>query len=394
MPCRAISIDSLIEADASKADAREVRAVGCAEGTLYQFVKSQPLRSAALLTQARPASASPAHTGRPGPGGPEERCLQQTAAMRLSLPPAARPVTAVARGGHGRAPVDRVQLYGSEPAVDLQTINGRPQFQYTRTKRLPLTHDGGEYLLIEPAVIHFEGFLNLGQKHFARVQLSNVSGVTRKIQVLPAQSRFFVVHSSNRRRLAPGLSTHVQIVFTPLEKRSYYDCIRIKTDDGQREYLLPLHAYPGRRMVLEHVPAPLPPRAKNWTQVQDVWRLEQFALTAVDTLRSGMSQARIKVAEMSAARANRSRQGLDDAGKDDNGVEGGHRAQPDSEDEEEYARALDEMQAEMQELEKEIFLGPGVEMGHANIFVGDTDGAALWKRFQAQAGLPTPGRPS
>ncbi len=310
--------------------------------------------------------------------------------MRLSLPLAARPATAAGRGGQGGAPVDRVQLYGSEPAVDLQTINGRRRFQYTRTKRLPLTHEGGEYLQIEPAVIHFEGFLNLGQKHFARVQISNVSGTTRKIQVLPAQSRFFVVHSSSRRRLAPGLSTHVQIVFTPLEKRSYYDCIRIKTDDGQREYLLPLHAYPGRRMVLEHVPAPLPARAKNWTQVQDVWRLEQFALTAVDELRSGMSKARIKVAEMSEARASRTRQGLDDAGSADSCAGGGHRARPDGEDEEEYARALDEMQAEMQELEKEIFLGPGVEMGHANIMVGDSEGMPLVK----QGGLRTPGRAS
>jgi hypothetical protein len=146
-----------------------------------------------------------------------------------------------------------VQLYGSEPAVSLQTINGRPNLQYTRSKRLPLTEDREQYLQIQPAVIHFEGFLNLGQKHFARVEISNVSGTTRRIRVLPAQTRFFVVHFRNDRRLAPGLSTRFEIVFTPLEKRSYYDCIRIKTDDGQREYLLPIHAYPGRPMVLEHV---------------------------------------------------------------------------------------------------------------------------------------------
>ena len=43
------------------------------------------------------------------------------------------------------------------------------------------------------------------QKHFARVEISNVSGMTRKIRVLPAQSRFFVMHLRNDRRLAPGL---------------------------------------------------------------------------------------------------------------------------------------------------------------------------------------------
>jgi hypothetical protein len=37
--------------------------------------------------------------------------------------------------------------------------------------------------------------------------------------------------------------------------------------------------------------------------------------------------------------------------------------------------AIDEMQEEMQELEKELFLGPGVEMGHPDIFVGDPPAA-------------------
>lgn len=287
-----------------------------------------------------------------------------------------RPGSAAARVGQGSAPVDRVQLYGSEPAVDLRTINGRANFHYTRTKRLPLTEDRGEYLQIEPAVIHFEGFLNLGQKHFARVQISNVSGATRKIHVLPAQSRFFVVHSGSRRKLAPGLCTHVQIVFTPLEKRSYYDCIRIKTDDGQREYLLPLHAYPGRRMVLEHVPAPLPPRANNWTQVQDVWRLEQFALTAVDQLRGSLSKARIKIADMPEVRGGQCGKGKDGEKIKEQGPQQDHR------------RALDEMQAEMMELEREIFLGPGVEMG-PSIFVGSPGAAS-----QERGGFRSPGRVS
>lgn len=34
------------------------------------------------------------------------------------------------------------------------------------------------------------------------------------------------------------------------------------------------------------------------------------------------------------------------------------------------------MQAEMMELEREIFLGPGVEMGHSNIFVGSACAAS------------------
>jgi len=258
----------------------------------------------------------------------------------------------------------------------VQSMNGRPSISYTKSQRLPLTAKGEQYLRIEPAVIHFEGFLNLGQKHYARVEIANVSGATRRIRVLPAQSRFFVVHFRNDRRLAPGLSTHFQIVFTPLEKRSYYDCIRIKTDDGQREYLMPVHAYPGRRMVLEHLPAPLPSRAHtNWTTVQDVMRLEQFALTSVDVLREGLGKARLKLAESSEARAavpqaagGGEAPGADEVGHDRAGKK-------ELEEEEAYKTAIQEMQEEMQELEKELFLGPGVEMGHSGIYVGDPDAA-------------------
>lgn len=169
-----------------------------------------------------------------------------------------------------------------------------------------------------------------------------------------------------------------------MEKRSYYDCIRIKTDDGQREYLLPIHAYPGRRMVLELAPAP--PRARshtNGTTVQDVWRLEQFALTAVDELRGGLSKARIKISEISDARTRMAHlhatQPLQGAWGDETARTraGAHDVDASTahEEEEEYRRAVEEMQAEMQELEREIFLGPGVEMGHENIFVGHSRGS-------------------
>jgi len=339
------------------------------QGTLYQFVKSQPLRSAVPMPAARPSSAAVGcHST--GQAGAEEE------GGRTQRPDAhERPVTAIGGAG-GSAPVDRVQLYGTGPGVEVQTVNGQPSIQYSKSQRLPLTANGEQYLHIQPAVIHFEGFLNLGQKHFARVEIANVSGTTRRIRVLPAQSRFFVVHFRNDRRLAPGLSTHFQIVFTPLEKRSYYDCIRIKTDDGEREYLLPVHAYPGRRMVLEHLPAPLPPRAhNNWTLVQDVMRLEQFALTSVDQLREGLGKARLKLAETSQASAAvpRAAAGGDAPGVDEAGND--RERKKEQAEEQAYKMAIDEMQEEMQELEKELFLGPGVEMGHPDIFVGDPPAA-------------------
>jgi hypothetical protein len=178
---------------------------------------------------------------------------------------------------------------------------------------------------------------------------------------------------------------HFEIVFTPAEKRSYYDCIHIKTDDGLREYMLPVHAYPGQRMVLEHVPAPhrgveqllsgaSPARAKGQAshaqrKVQDVWRLEQFALTCVDSLRSGLEKARVRIAEVADARTKRrvevstgGRVGRGSGGGEAADVEGyGDREQQEAEDGE-CARALEQMQMEIEELEKEIFLGPGVEM--------------------------------
>ena len=42
-------------------------------------------------------------------------------------------------------------------------MNDRPKLEYTRTHRIPLSDDREAYLRIEPAVIHFEGFLTLGQ---------------------------------------------------------------------------------------------------------------------------------------------------------------------------------------------------------------------------------------
>jgi len=163
------------------------------------------------------------------------------------------------------APVDMVKVYGggsvpqAHVVAPLRRTGGEGGRLFNTadairhggySTRLPVSEEREQYLQIQPAVIHFEGFLNLGDKYCARVEILNVSGTSRRIRVLPPQSRFFVVHFRNDRRLAPGLSTHFEILFTPLEKRSYYDCIHVKTDDGQREYMIPIHAYPGRRMVL------------------------------------------------------------------------------------------------------------------------------------------------
>lgn len=200
-------------------------------------------------------------------------------------------------------------------------------------------------------------------------------------------------------------------MFTPLEKRSYYDCIRIKTDDGQREYMLPIHAYPGRRMVIkqqstatQHALA----HTSSTTRVQDVLRLEQLALSAVDELRGGLSKARLRLAEICDAtrhtgnashgvhasqrgntsqRANASEMNWQGEASGVEGTQSGvegtpSRLQPPAsiercvaacnvrqEEDGEYKRAVEEMQAEMEALEREIFLGPGGEMG-GDIFVG------------------------
>ena len=104
--------------------------------------------------------------------------------------------------------------------------------------------------------------------------------------------------------------------------------------------------------------------------VQDVMRLEQFALTSVDVLREGLGKARLKLAESSVPQATGS-------GEAPGALEVGHyqARKKELEEEEAYKAAIQEMQEEMQELEKELFLGPGVEMGHSGINVGDPDAA-------------------
>ena len=345
--------------------------------SLYDFVKSHPLRSAQQQTGAVQRPGTAASELKRLPGRTTLASAEQGGQVKIAVgSPASLEMPS-------RAPVDRVELYGSEPAVSLQTINGRPNFQYTPSRRLPLSANCHEYLLIQPAVIHFEGFLNLGHKHGAKVTITNLSGRTRKIRVLPAQSRYFVVHMRNPRSLAPGLSAQVQIVFTPQEKRSYYDCIRIKTDDdSHREYVLPVHGYPGKQMVLEHVPAPLPQQhGANWTRVQDVWRLEQLALTTVDSLRPQLKEARLKLetrfdgsaklvgGEREAANAlhpARVAAWKEAGGQDWTDADEAERQQEltrQHEEEASHQKALEEMQAEMRLLEEEIFLGPGVEFG-------------------------------
>ena len=80
--------------------------------------------------------------------------------------------------------------------------------------------------------------------------------------------------------------------------------------------------------------------------MQKVWRLEQYALAAVDDLRGSLRNGRLKM-----------------TGAD--GVDLGKASE-----DQECERAMEAMQREIQELEKEIFLGPGVEMCRGNICAG------------------------
>lgn len=167
---------------------------------------------------------------------------------------------------------------------------------YEEAKRVHIPADRDAFLDVTPSVIHFEDFLHLGVAQPRRlVTVTNVGGTLRRMRVMPAQSPFFTVTSTlvkNKGRLAPGMSATITVVFTPQEKRTYYDCcvIEVEGDPGPQwgtgltataRLQLPMHANPGPKLVASDIPPStgFNAVASNLKPVQQMYRVEQLALS-------------------------------------------------------------------------------------------------------------------
>ena len=191
--------------------------------------------------------------------------------------------------GAGRAPGDAP---GTFRYVTAEVGSGANSGRFAELRRLHVPGAPEHFLEVRPGVLHFQPFTELGAKHTLSVTIANVSGRLRRIRILPPQTRFFAVFRqfANQGRVAAGMAVTAKVVFTPHERRSYYDCLRIQCEDAEREYLLPIHAFPARRALIEAPFAPLPARPPLGA-AQRALRAEQFALTAVDRLRSALRAA-------------------------------------------------------------------------------------------------------
>uniref|UniRef100_A0A7S1GXI2 Abnormal spindle-like microcephaly-associated protein ASH domain-containing protein n=1 Tax=Hemiselmis andersenii TaxID=464988 RepID=A0A7S1GXI2_HEMAN len=199
---------------------------------------------------------------------------------------------------------------------------------------IKLPSDRDAMLEVEPSVVRFEDFLELGVGMTRTVTMTNVGGTIRRVRVLPAQSPFFTVTCTttrNRGRLAPGMSATIKVVFTPQEKRSYYDCVVIEAEcdrtlNVRARLQLPLHGTPGPELTSPDIPdvgrgALL---ARNIRPLQRMFRVEQLALSHAEQMRQHLAKDMSEEAE---------------------GV-------PRTEE-------LKEVAAALAELEREIFLGGG-----------------------------------
>jgi hypothetical protein len=105
---------------------------------------------------------------------------------------------------------------------------------YTKLKRNNLFE-------ASPSVVHFAGFtLNSVQQRVVR--LINVGKLTKRVNILPAQTNHFSILYDKLGRVPPGMAEEIVVQFMPTEWRYYYDCIRIHSED--ENLLIPIHAYP------------------------------------------------------------------------------------------------------------------------------------------------------
>eukprot|EP00040_Diaphanoeca_grandis_P010755 m.55100 g.55100 ORF g.55100 m.55100 type:complete len:583 (+) comp22022_c0_seq1:198-1946(+) len=113
--------------------------------------------------------------------------------------------------------------------------------------RLVETHvfvvGGNSAIEAQPSVVHFGGFeINKTQKF--KLKLLNKGAKATRVHVVGPTTSFFSSSMSKLDAgLFPGLAETVEIQFTPLEWRYYYDCIRVQVQHGEN-LLIPIHAYP------------------------------------------------------------------------------------------------------------------------------------------------------
>ena len=105
---------------------------------------------------------------------------------------------------------------------------------YTKLKR-------NRFFEAQPNVVQFSGYI-VGNVHQQVVRIRNISGVTKRLHVLPMKTSFFRILYHKRGKVAPGMAEEVLITFTPNEWRYYYDRIRIHSDD--ENIMIPVHAFP------------------------------------------------------------------------------------------------------------------------------------------------------
>ncbi|CAG9467755.1 unnamed protein product [Pedinophyceae sp. YPF-701] len=126
------------------------------------------------------------------------------------------------------------------PAASYKEVaqRARAKGEMGMSLRHKLTADTERTFNVEPAEVLFRVF-EPGSVFKTMVELRNVSGVSRRLRILPPTSQYFTLDAISVPHegglVAPGMSASCVVVFTPDSVAQYDDVLAVETDAGRIE---------------------------------------------------------------------------------------------------------------------------------------------------------------